>query len=218
MQLHGKGRHRRSTKAVRVAAVAGVAGAALALPLVTSTGAQAASVDTWDKVAQCESGGDWSINTGNGYYGGLQFSQSSWAAAGGTQYAERADLATKEQQIAAAEKLLAIQGPGAWSCAGAGNLTADGPSPDVNAEGDGSEQSQQEQAPEQEQAPQQEQAPKPKPQQESKSGNYTVESGDTLTGIADAHGADWKQVFEENKSVIGDDADLIVPGQKLQIG
>lgn len=69
---------------------------------------------TWDKLAQCESGGNWAINTGNGYYGGVQFAPSSWAAAGGTQYAPRADLATREQQIATAEKLLEMQGWGAW--------------------------------------------------------------------------------------------------------
>ena len=79
-----------------------------------ATHASAATVATWDAVAQCESGGNWSINTGNGYYGGLQFSQSSWAAHGGTQYAPRADQATKAQQIAIAEKVLDMQGQGAW--------------------------------------------------------------------------------------------------------
>ncbi|WP_420865391.1 transglycosylase family protein, partial [Streptomyces pathocidini] len=93
-----KGKHRRPSKAVRIATLAGVAGAAAAAPLLGATSASAASVDTWEKVAQCESGGNWSINTGNGYYGGLQFSQSSWEAAGGTRYAARADLATKDQQ------------------------------------------------------------------------------------------------------------------------
>jgi Transglycosylase-like domain len=68
----------------------------------------------WDAIARGESGGNWAINTGNGYYGGLQFAQPSWQLAGGMQYAPRADQATKEQQIAAAERLLAIQGPGAW--------------------------------------------------------------------------------------------------------
>ncbi|MFD9635354.1 transglycosylase family protein, partial [Streptomyces violascens] len=117
MLLSGKGKHRRPSKAVRVVTLAGVTGAAVAAPLMAAGNASAASVQTWDAVAQCESGGNWSINTGNGYYGGLQFSQSSWAAAGGTQYASRADLATKGQQIATAEKLLAMQGPGAWGCA-----------------------------------------------------------------------------------------------------
>jgi LysM repeat protein len=59
----------------------------------------------WDRIAACESGGNWSINTGNGYYGGLQFTQQTWASAGGLQYAPRADLATREQQIAVASKL-----------------------------------------------------------------------------------------------------------------
>ncbi|WP_374159074.1 transglycosylase family protein [Mycobacterium sp. G7A2] len=72
------------------------------------------AVPDWDAIAQKESSGNWSINTGNGYYGGLQFAQSSWEAAGGLEYAPRADLATREQQIAVAEKLLEMQGPGAW--------------------------------------------------------------------------------------------------------
>ncbi|WP_234470680.1 transglycosylase family protein, partial [Streptomyces sp. MBT70] len=83
-----------------------------------SAPAQAASVETWDKVAQCESGGNWSINTGNGFYGGLQFNQSTWNAYGGTAYASRADLATKKQQILIGEKVLASQGEGAWPTCG----------------------------------------------------------------------------------------------------
>ncbi|GAU68598.1 hypothetical protein SSP35_08_00920 [Streptomyces sp. NBRC 110611] len=131
-----KGKHRRPSKAVRVATLAGVAGAAVAVPLMGATSANAASVSTWDKVAQCEAGGNWSINTGNGYYGGLQFSSSSWAAAGGTQYASRADLATKAQQIAAGEKLLAMQGPGAWpNCGPRAGLSAGGPAADVDTSG-----------------------------------------------------------------------------------
>jgi hypothetical protein len=59
----------------------------------------------WDSIAKCESGGNWTINTGNGYYGGLQFTQATWASAGGLQYAPRADLATRDQQIAIASKL-----------------------------------------------------------------------------------------------------------------
>ena len=72
----------------------------------------------WDAVAMCESGGNWSINTGNGYYGGLQFSSSTWAGFGGTAYASRADLASKSQQIAVAERVLAAQGAGAWPTCG----------------------------------------------------------------------------------------------------
>jgi hypothetical protein len=68
----------------------------------------------WDDLAQCESGGDWSINTGNGYYGGLQFASTTWLGHGGAEYAPRADLATREQQIVVAERVLATQGWGAW--------------------------------------------------------------------------------------------------------
>ncbi len=73
----------------------------------------------WDAVASCESGGNWHINTGNGFYGGLQFTQQTWVGVGGLQYAPRADLATREQQIAAAEVLLLTQGRGAWPVCGA---------------------------------------------------------------------------------------------------
>ncbi|AOP45477.1 transglycosylase family protein [Streptomyces lydicus] len=217
-----KGKHRRPSKAVRVATLAGVAGAAVAVPLMGATSASAASVATWDKVAQCESGGNWSINTGNGYYGGLQFSNSSWAAAGGTQYAARADLATKSQQIAAAEKLLAIQGPGAWSCAGAGGLTSGGPSPDVDTSGSSA---QTKSAPQQDQGKVEAKKAPAAPEHASRSterkslghGNYTVKAGDTLAKIAKAHGTNWKSVYAANKSVIGGNPNLIFPGQKLEV-
>ncbi|EGD54234.1 transglycosylase family protein [Gordonia neofelifaecis] len=80
--------------------------------------ASAATDSEWDQVAQCESGGNWAINTGNGYQGGLQFSPSTWAAHGGTQYAPSADQATREQQIAVGERVLATQGKGAWPTCG----------------------------------------------------------------------------------------------------
>ena len=68
----------------------------------------------WDELAACESNGNWSINTGNGYHGGLQFNAGTWAAYGGTAYAPTADLATREQQIEIAKKTQAAQGWGAW--------------------------------------------------------------------------------------------------------
>jgi hypothetical protein len=76
----------------------------------------------WDAVSQCESGGDWNINTGNSYYGGLQISLSTWRAFGGDRYAERPDLATRAQQIRVAEHILGGQGAGAWPVCGAGVL------------------------------------------------------------------------------------------------
>ena len=121
MTRHHTGRHREISRArvwaYRGATVGVVAGAA-ALGLAGS--ASAAPDSTWDSVAQCESSGNWAINTGNGYYGGLQFTQSTWDAYGGQQYASRADQATREEQIAVAEQTLAGQGWGAWACAYAG--------------------------------------------------------------------------------------------------
>ena len=102
------------------AAVSGLAVAALTAAGVglAAAPASAASAETWDAIAQCESSGNWSINTGNGYYGGLQFSASTWAGHGGTAYAPRADLATREEQIAVGEAVLASQGKGAWPTCG----------------------------------------------------------------------------------------------------
>ena len=74
----------------------------------------------WDAIARCESSGNWAINTGNGYFGGLQFDQNTWERNGGLRYAERADLATREEQIAIAEVTRARQGWGAWPVCGGG--------------------------------------------------------------------------------------------------
>ena len=90
-----------------------VGGAVLAGPA-----ANAASPEQWDQVAQCESGGDWSIDTGNGFSGGLQFTDQTWSGYGGDQYAPRASQATREQQISVAEQVLAGQGAGAWPVCG----------------------------------------------------------------------------------------------------
>ncbi|MFJ9753131.1 peptidoglycan DD-metalloendopeptidase family protein [Streptomyces chartreusis] len=87
---------------------------ALGVPWSVGRATAATSVDIWDRVALCESSGDWSADTGNGYYGGLQFTSDTWLEFGGGQYAPSAHLATKEQQIAVAEKVLAQQGPNAW--------------------------------------------------------------------------------------------------------
>jgi hypothetical protein len=90
---------------------------AFGIGVAGATPAEAATT-VWDKVAQCESGGNWKINTGNGYYGGLQFSARTWKAFGGKTYASRANLATKAEQIVIARRVLAGQGPGAWPVCG----------------------------------------------------------------------------------------------------
>ncbi|WP_055701487.1 transglycosylase family protein [Streptomyces silaceus] len=210
-----RGRHRRyqPNRINRASLTVTAGGAGMALPLTVAGTAGAADVDTWNKVAACESTNNWSINTGNGYFGGLQFKQSTWEAYGGTAYAGRADLATKEQQIAVAEKVLDAQGPGAWPvCSAKAGLTRGGATPDVTPAS----------------------ATKPKPAKravkdvkpevtpQSTAGTaemYTVVRGDTLSGIADDRRVrgGWQGLYETNRRVIGADPDLITPGQRLSL-
>ncbi|MEU3776481.1 transglycosylase family protein [Streptomyces sp. NPDC032472] len=129
----GNGRHRRPRQVPAIVVTAGVTGSALALPLLAATGASAADASTWDKVAECESGGTWSANTGSGAYGGLAFTQEQWQNAGGLEFAERPDLASRSQQIAVADRMLGAQGPEAWqNCAASAGLTKDAPAADVD--------------------------------------------------------------------------------------
>ncbi|MDQ1036730.1 hypothetical protein QFZ75_003146 [Streptomyces sp. V3I8] len=116
--LTGNGRHRRPRQAPALLVAAGVAGSAIAIPLLGASGASAASGTTWDAVAECESGGSWSADTGNGSYGGLQMTQETWEEFGGLDYAPSADQASRSQQIAVAEKILADQGTTAWATCG----------------------------------------------------------------------------------------------------
>ncbi|MFI8189876.1 transglycosylase family protein [Streptomyces sp. NPDC085946] len=116
--LSGNGRHRRPRQAPALLVAAGVTGSAIAIPLLGAGGASAADGTTWDRVAECESGGAWSQNNGNGYYGGLQVTQEDWENHGGLDYAPSADQASRSQQIAVAERILADQGVGAWRTCG----------------------------------------------------------------------------------------------------
>ncbi|NJP49953.1 LysM peptidoglycan-binding domain-containing protein [Streptomyces sp. SBST2-5] len=116
--LSGNGRHRRPRQAPALLVAAGVTGSAIAIPLLGASGASAADGETWDRVAECESGGSWSQNTGNGYYGGLQLTQDDWENYGGLEYAPSADQASRNQQIEVAERILADRGVGAWRACG----------------------------------------------------------------------------------------------------
>jgi resuscitation-promoting factor RpfA len=211
---------------LRAALITGVVVAAPVAGLVTATTASAASVSTWDAVAQCESSGNWAANTGNGFSGGLQFTPSTWAAFGGTQYAASAYQATEGQQIAVAENVLASQGPGAWPvCGPEAGLTAGGSAANVSTassnsgSGSSSDQSStpaQTSTPVQNTTPVQSSTPA---QTAPASGNtYTVKSGDTLSTIAAANGVSWQHLYAENESTIGADANLIFPGQVLSVG
>ena len=136
-------------------AVAVAGGAVVASGMIAATTTSASAATGWDEVAACESGGDWSINTGNGYYGGLQFSQQTWEGFGGTEYAATADQASKSQQIAIGERVLEGQGAGAWpNCGGPLSGGADTSGAPAAEE--------QDEAPEQEAPEQEQQAPEPR--------------------------------------------------------
>lgn len=224
-----RGSHRRPASPSRVsplcaALTAGSVG--IVLPFLNTGAAQAAPVDTWDKVAACESGGDWRINTGNGYYGGLQFSQHTWAAYGGTRYAPRADLATKGQQITVAEAVLRAQGPGAWPvCSVRGRLSRSGP-PAAEAANRGAARSAKppaEHHPKRTVKPSGQHGPRRAAGSGSgsgiMSGSYTVRSGDTLSRIATRGSVSggWKALYHANRRTIGVNPHLIHPGQRLTL-
>ncbi|MEV7785060.1 transglycosylase family protein [Streptomyces sp. NPDC088106] len=116
--LSGNGRHRRPRQAPALLVAAGVTGSAIAIPLLGAGSAGAADGLNWDRVAECESGGSWSQNSGNGFYGGLQLTQADWEKYGGLDYASSPDQASRGQQISVAEKILADQGVGAWRTCG----------------------------------------------------------------------------------------------------
>ncbi|MFI5686041.1 transglycosylase family protein [Streptomyces sp. NPDC051636] len=225
MLFSGKGKHRRPSKATRAIALAGVTGVAVAAPLMAAGNASAATASEWDAVAQCESGGNWSINTGNGYYGGLQFSASTWAAYGGTQYASRADLASKSQQIAVAEKVLASQGKGAWPVCGKG-LSSATYSGGASSSSSSSPNSTGTRSTTEQQASRSAERPAAKKtvttptgkKVKKGDGEYKVVTGDTLSSIAEKHhvAGGWQKLFQLNKDII-DDADVIYPGQQLHL-
>ncbi|MEV8531341.1 transglycosylase family protein [Streptomyces sp. NPDC051211] len=230
-----RGRHRRyqpsSINRASLAVTAG--GAGIALPLIGAGTGHAAAVDTWNKVAACESTGNWHINTGNGYYGGLQFSQSTWRAFGGTGYAARADLATKDQQIAIAEKVLKGQGPQAWPvCSKKAGLTRAGQAPQIQPQTQPRTQ-QARSIPQQ--APQstvrQNTQPNLKPESKPPAAAprptgtsvlpnpYVVAPGDSLSAIAHEQHLEggWQALYETNRTTVGANPDLIFPGQRLTL-
>ena len=222
MLFSGKGKHRRPSKAVRAIAVAGVTGVAVAAPLLAAGSASAATASEWDAVAQCESGGNWAINTGNGYYGGLQFSASTWAAYGGTQYAAQANQATKAQQIAIAEKVLAAQGKGAWPVCGKGlsGATYTGGSAGSSSGGTSTRSTGSQAASRSAERPAAKKTVTTPTGKKVKKGDgeYKVVKGDTLSSIAAKHKVKggWQALFKLNKGIV-DDADFIYPGQQLHL-
>ncbi|MEU2155247.1 transglycosylase family protein [Streptomyces sp. NPDC019396] len=220
MALRGRHRRYQPSRINRASLTVTASGAGIALPLIGAGTANAASVEVWEKVAACESTSNWQINTGNGYYGGLQFSQSTWEAYGGRAYAPRADLASRDQQIAVAEKVLEGQGPGAWpTCSTHAGLARGGADPAIAPERGRAVEAKAAvttQAASVRASRQQQAAPTTVPGQRE---TYTVAKGDSLSGIARTHEVrgGWQALYAANRAVVGDDPDLILPGQRLRM-
>lgn len=212
-----------ASTSARLAVTGAAVTAAFALSSLTGT-AQAAAPHNWDGVAQCESGGNWAINTGNGYYGGVQFSSGTWSGYGGGQYAARADLATKAQQIDIAERVLQGQGIGAWPVCGRYLRAAD-PAPVVAAPKPAAPKP----------AAPKPAAPKPaapKPTAvkapapvgrhrpaavaTAQTHTYVIRPGDTLSRIALAHHipGGWQELVRGNRATVTN-ANVIYAGQQL---
>jgi hypothetical protein len=191
-----RGRHRAPSTTGKAIARTALAGAVAGAPLVVAPAAHAASDATWDRVAQCESGGRWDINTGNGYHGGLQFAPSTWRGFGGTEFAPVAHQATRAEQIVVAERVLAGQGWGAWPVC----------SRKAGARGE---------APTLREAPAAEQVRLSAP---TTSGGYVVQRGDTLSTIASRHGiaGGWQELVQKNPA-LAVNPNSIFPGQQLTL-
>lgn len=188
----------RTQKIVATTAIA-IGTASIAIP------ANASSVN-WDAVAQCESGGNWHINTGNGYYGGLQFTLSTWHANGGSGNPANA---SREEQIRVAENVLASQGIGAWPVCGPRGYSSSSHSTGSSS---ARQRSSVQKAPTKTYK-----APEKVQSAPRNAGNYRVAPGDTLSGIGAAYDVDWHKIYEANKSTIGNDPNLIYPGQVLKV-
>lgn len=217
------GKHRKQSRVVRGIAKVVVAGAIVAVPM--SIAAIPASADTsninWDAIAQCESSGHWNDATGNGFYGGLQFTQSTWEANGGSGSPANA---SRSEQIAVAERVLATQGIGAWPVCGK-YAGSGGSYSSSNASGSSSSSSSRVEHSTRHTTHHVVSAPSDQLQssvrttgtpKSAPNGNYTVQAGDTLSSIAaKAHVAGgWAALWQANKAYVPD-ADLIFPGQKL---
>jgi hypothetical protein len=194
-----------------LAKAAGVTAAGAALPVLSATTSHAATTTSvWDKVAQCESSGDWHINTGNGYYGGLQFTASTWRAYGGARYAATVNRATKDQQITVAEAVLKGQGPGAWPVCSvrAGLTSANGSATPAT----GTAPSTAHPAVHHTGAPAKTSATHP-----GGTSEHTVRPAETLSGIAAGLHVPggWQALYAANHTTVGADPNLIYPGEQL---
>jgi LysM repeat protein len=183
----------------KTAVLVGIAAALTPVALMATAGeAAAADSGVWDRIASCESGGNWHINTGNGYYGGLQFSAGTWRAYGawptcsvkagayGSAPGASTPEATSTRKTTGTNSGTSTGTTTRRTTGATAGTTTDRPSANTS-------------------------------RSSSRSGNYTVRSGDTLSAIASAHGLSWKKLYAANRAVIGGDPNLIMPGQRLTV-
>ena len=196
----------------RRAAQVVLVGAMAAAPLALSTGLASADTD-WDELAQCESSGDWSTNTGNGFGGGLQFTDSTWKAFGGSGSPEDA---SRSEQIQVAERVKAEQGMNAWpTCSKKTGNTDSSANTEDSGSSDSDSGSSTSDSSEAEGIAATPQAKATQPATAPAGGAYTVASGDTLSSVAAAHGVSWQSIAQNNAIA---DPDAISPGQQLKLG
>lgn len=216
MSTRSTGRHRAPTTGSklrrRAATVAATAGVAAVAPLLASAPAHADSVN-WDAIAQCESGNNWSINTGNGFYGGLQFTQGTWMNYGGGSFASRADLASRTEQIAIANKVLQAQGWGAWPVCSRYAGPARGESWTTRPVRHSSTEA----APARSTRGSERFTALKRESKSTTASMYVVKTGDTLISIADKHKVSWRKLYRANRTLIGSNPSLIRPGMHLHV-
>lgn len=208
-----RGKQGKQSSAARTIAKVAVAGIIAGAPLGLAVGTANAAPVNWDALAQCEASGNWGANTGNGYYGGLQFTQQTWNAYGGQGNPANA---SREQQIAVAERVAAGQGlNNAWPACSRklGAYSGTAPKPQAAPQQQRKAQPQQRQAA----APVQ-QAPAAPASKSNPDGNYEIKPGDTLSKIADANKVEggYQAIVEKNKNFLTN-PDLIFPGHKILI-
>jgi hypothetical protein len=206
-----RGRHRKPTTSNRLTAVGVMSVGAAAASIIAPTAAHAATSATeaqWDRVAQCESGGNWHINTGNGYYGGLQFAASTWSSFDGPGYASRADLATREEQIDIANRVLATEGWNAWPVCSQDAGPAGPPDAAVNH---GAHVRHANHASHRTLQNKHETVARPGEQ------IYVVQRGDSLYSIARTQHVTggWQALYDRNRAVIGPDPQHLHVGTRL---
>jgi nucleoid-associated protein YgaU len=197
---------------------AGTAGTAALLG--PAGAAQAKSSVNWDAIAQCESGGNWSINTGNGYYGGLQFSRGTWTANGGGKYASTANQASRSEQISVAERVLDHQGIGAWPvCGRKGGSTKHFTATHTTGSRSASRSTSHKKVTTHHKSTTKSTTAVRPATAKANGADYTVKSGDTLSKIATQHAVKggWRALYTLNKSEIGGNPNLIFPGQQLAL-